>query len=164
MKFEIDDKTEMIEVDSQGFGEYWPAETKNLEQILQAVKKTQVKLVNKQIQDIQDSKHKEINWANPNEAKKTIHDTCERAKKTIIRYNNWTEQQEDARLYSALKHIIQSNLIIPHNLLSKPNDEYDIDYQSRLKVAKLIESEFRKLTRKDIMDILPEGDENCQLG
>jgi len=56
MKFEIDDKTGMLEVDNDGFHEYWPTGTKDLEQILQAVKKTQEKLVNKQIQEIQDSK------------------------------------------------------------------------------------------------------------
>ncbi len=59
--------------------------------------------------------------------------------------------KEDARLYSALKHIIQLNLMIPHNLTSKPNDdEYSIDYQSRLKVAQMIESEFKKLTGKTL--------------
>jgi len=58
--------------------------------------------------------------------------------------------KEDARLYSMLKQIIKSELLIPHNLISKPNDEYDIDYQSRLKVAQMIASEFKKLTGKDI--------------
>jgi len=57
---------------------------------------------------------------------------------------------EDARLYSALKHIIQSNLLIPHNLISKPDDEYPIDYRSRLKTAEMIASEFKKLTGKDL--------------
>lgn len=57
MKFEINDKTGMIEADNQGFDEYWPADAKDLEAILQAVKKTQEKLVNKQIQEIQNSKN-----------------------------------------------------------------------------------------------------------
>lgn len=68
MKFEIDDKTGMIKwitipLSSNGQEEYTslgllePA--KDLEQILQAVKKTQTKLVNKQIQEIQDSKNNE---------------------------------------------------------------------------------------------------------
>lgn len=58
--------------------------------------------------------------------------------------------KEDARLYSMLKQIIKSELLIPHNLISKPDDEYDIDYQSRLKAAQMIASEFKKLTGKDI--------------
>ena len=41
MKLEINDKTGMIEADNQGFDEYWPADAKDLETILQAVKKTQ---------------------------------------------------------------------------------------------------------------------------
>lgn len=60
------------------------------------------------------------------------------------------QNKEDARLYSALKHIIQSNLMIPHNLTSKPDDECPIDYQARLKTAQMITSEFKKLTGKDI--------------
>lgn len=63
------------------------------------------------------------------------------------------ELKEDARLYSALKHIIESNLMIPHNLISKPDDEYPIDYQCRLKTAQMIASEFKKLTGKDIHTI-----------
>jgi len=69
MKFEIDDKTGMIEDETTL--DFIPTETTSgdnpishylitshqLEAILQAVKKTQEKLVNKQIQDIQDSKN-----------------------------------------------------------------------------------------------------------
>lgn len=60
------------------------------------------------------------------------------------------QNKEDARLYSALKYIVQSNLVIPHNLTSKPDDEYEIDYQSRLKTAQMIASEFKELTGYDI--------------
>jgi len=56
MKFEIDDETGMI--GTAYLGSYFLTDdSKELEQILQAVKKTQVKLVNKQIQYIQDSKN-----------------------------------------------------------------------------------------------------------
>jgi len=58
--------------------------------------------------------------------------------------------KEDARLYSALCHILRFNLIISHDLTSKPDDEYSIDYQSRLKVSQMIASEFKKLTGKVI--------------
>lgn len=68
MKFEIDDKTGMIKDETTL--DFIPTETTSgdnpvshhpvtshqLEQILQAVKKTQEKLLNKQIQEIQDSK------------------------------------------------------------------------------------------------------------
>ena len=63
MKFEIDDKTGMILTKDS-----WPPDgtqlehprilfSNEVEQLLQAVKKTQEKLVNKQIQEIQDSKN-----------------------------------------------------------------------------------------------------------
>ena len=65
MKFEIDDKTGMIFGYENKFyaNEIQPMEAplatdqKILERILQAVKKTQEKLVNKQIQEMQDSKN-----------------------------------------------------------------------------------------------------------
>jgi len=63
MKFEIDDKTGMVLVSEKEIleGELPDltafATSNDLEQILQAVKKTQEKLVNIQIQNIQDSKN-----------------------------------------------------------------------------------------------------------
>jgi len=69
MKFEIDDKTGMIVElvgDHKIDGSYSPPLDDDiqikvdLEQILQAVKKTQKKLVNKQIQEIQDSKNHKL--------------------------------------------------------------------------------------------------------
>ena len=64
MKFEINDKTGMLTIEQEYIlDEDINSELKQrlvfdgeLEQILQAVKKTQEKLVNKQIQEIQDSK------------------------------------------------------------------------------------------------------------
>ena len=71
MKFEIDDKTGMI-VKLSSYQQpskfdglssvisewgYTICTSNELEKILQAVKKTQEKLVNQQIQDIQDSKN-----------------------------------------------------------------------------------------------------------
>jgi len=60
MKFEIDDKTGMIVsqlfIDDYKVTGEQNIESTDLETILQAVKKTQEKLVNKQIQEIQDSK------------------------------------------------------------------------------------------------------------
>jgi len=53
MKFEIEDNLIVIDT-GKGFTELVRAQ--DLEQILQAVKKTHEKLVNKQIQEIQDSK------------------------------------------------------------------------------------------------------------
>jgi len=62
MKFEIDDKTGMIgELDmsnSEIVGPSLNVNSNQLEQILQAVKKTQEKSLNKQIQEVQDSKNK----------------------------------------------------------------------------------------------------------
>jgi len=72
MKFEIDDKTGMVE--NETTMDFIPTETTSddnpishppitshqLETILQAVKKTQEKIVNRQIQDIQDSKNMTI--------------------------------------------------------------------------------------------------------
>jgi len=69
MKFEIDDKTGMItteecirhdEVNNTHEASIFHF---HLETILQAVKKTQEKLVNKQIQEIQDSKNQDFQYA-----------------------------------------------------------------------------------------------------
>ena len=64
MKFEIDKKTGMIrslyvDLNHLIIGDN-PINSTELEEILQAVKKTQAKLVNKQIQEIQDSKKPQI--------------------------------------------------------------------------------------------------------
>ena len=102
MKFEINDKTGMIEADNQGFDEYWPADAKDLEAILQAVKKTQEKLVNKQIQKIQDSKNipfPEIK--NPVELKKFVkeelkrHEKIEQNQKIVDIVQKWYDQVLD---------------------------------------------------------------------
>ena len=64
MKFEIDDKTGMIFDVSENPHSWYGNDSANpsqLEQILQAVKKTQEKIVNKQIQEIQDSKNLKSN-------------------------------------------------------------------------------------------------------
>ncbi len=207
MKFEIDDETGIIETDGDEFDKYWPAECKDLETILQAVKKTEekigrqpnyeksdeyeevpvivydgvngfmvedvrlikeplctpprlrvptpeekekflqhaklvsAKLFNKQIQEIQDSKNTLLKV-----------DEKTGALITAAGYDlkNIEQNQEDARLYGALKQIIITNLIIPHNLTAEPDDEYAIDYLSRLKTAQMIASEFKKLTDKEI--------------
>jgi len=71
MKFEIDDKTGMIDSRTRiSEGDQWDGPSfimtsGILEKILQAVKKTQEKLVNKQIQEIQDSKSKPLRGFNP---------------------------------------------------------------------------------------------------
>jgi len=156
MKFEIDNKTGMInkmeydvDFDHSLIENKEKTNSCEIEQILQAVKKTQEKLVNKQIQEIQDSKRPHMeNW-NPKDSKNPIRKEGSSKYASIeapdmgpsftrgkLRPIEKIEQnEEEARLYSALKHIIQSNLIIPHNLISKPDDEYEIDYHSRLKTA-----------------------------
>jgi len=83
MKFEIDDKTGMITTPLDFSGnetEY--TESFMLEQILQAVKKTQEKLVNKQIQEIQDSKNIPLpEIINPIELQKYVKEELKRHEK-----------------------------------------------------------------------------------
>lgn len=58
--------------------------------------------------------------------------------------------KKDTIRYSVLRFIIQSNLEIPHNLISKPTDEYTIEYQCRLAAAQMMASEFKRITGEDI--------------
>lgn len=60
------------------------------------------------------------------------------------------QNKEQARLYDALRQIVQSQLTIPHNLIGTPNDEFDVSYQQRLQAAKVIATDFRKLTGIDL--------------
>lgn len=153
MKFEIDDITGMV--NTEDFDEYWEHVDKGLDAIDQAVKKTKEK--------IQDSTHYislepqealEFVDVDPKIIKVVAHENdVEISKGNFIPIQKIEQNKEDARLYSALKHIIQSNLNIPHNLTSKPDDEYQIDYPSRLIAAEMIAVEFKKLTGKDIKEL-----------
>lgn len=60
------------------------------------------------------------------------------------------QNKKDACSYAVLRHILQSNIMIPHNLVGKPDDEFDVSYQLRMKGAKAIAAEFNKLTGKDL--------------
>jgi ribosomal protein S13 len=156
---------------------------KDLEQILQAVKKTQGKILNKQIQDSKNPHqlhedevymkdgYKTMNITDNVNASLALEEklypaiTDTEIKRLIMiesidgvrmKYElpcsleEIEQNQEDARLYGALKQIIESNLHIPHNLTATPDDEYAVSYHYRLKVAELVASEFKKLTGKDI--------------
>lgn len=141
MNFSIGESTGTIFVSKKGIPEKdlpttFPFTTKTeLEAISKAVKKTK----------------KILGYEQPQDSKNTEYYPWD--KSSFLPTSKAKQNKEDTRLYSALKYIIQDNLSIPCNLTSEPTDEYSIDYQSRLTVAQMIASEFKKLTGKDIEEL-----------
>lgn len=138
MKFEIYSDSEFIyDIDEKhdltDDNEYPIAQLKQLEQILQAVKKTQTKLVNKQIQEIQDSKNHEYNpWAKSSFSPTSKTEQNQKIVEAILEQYQFTED--------TLKNSKDLNL--------SERDKIQISYLNTT-----LSTTIKKTTGKDIKDL-----------
>ncbi len=183
MKFEIDDKTGMIEADNQGFDEYWPADAKDLEQLLQAVKKTQKERgIENNLQDfivyderdgfLIQSIRRHIDFSYPVDLRKPSPTEIEKfIKHANIAYKKSTNKQiqeiQDSKNHEEKEFI--NDKINPYftkvaSILARYHDclielsmyhhgEHHIDFEYFDAAKQECLTEFKELTGKDIKDL-----------